>query len=382
MFRRRRHRRHPSASTDSDEKQCDEQKPTCGQCNRLGKPCPGYRRENKFIDEGPRLERKRLAGTHSHSRTLSGKAIAFRGGIGHSSGNDTRSEEQSTASTVAWNDSSRVDGLNGVVGQAPDVTPLGTSSGGASSTVLADHVVPPSSPSQGYHSGAPAFVSCSSYRKPRSEVPRPIAATGPPVISGSAVSRMGFQILVTSHIPMIHCGRLNNLLASGPLDGPALAHTLRTAVPVPSWVWYLPARLNVSHAGSNGGGSVVKAGTSSTAAVGDSPASAALDAAADCTFTVAGRIADPDPSAHDLDAVRRYTIAVACLRSAIEDEQEAMRAEVLAAVCLLSIREVRCLCVSSVWPALGFANMCWPSFSAFVLRTRGLGGAISELSTG
>ncbi|KAK3391169.1 hypothetical protein B0H63DRAFT_132854 [Podospora didyma] len=36
---------------------CDEARPSCSQCRRGQRACPGYAREMKFVDEGPRLQR-------------------------------------------------------------------------------------------------------------------------------------------------------------------------------------------------------------------------------------------------------------------------------------------------------------------------------------
>ncbi|KAH7148086.1 hypothetical protein DER46DRAFT_672103 [Fusarium sp. MPI-SDFR-AT-0072] len=38
---------------------CDEEKPSCAQCRRGGRTCPGYVREMKFVDEGPKVRRSR-----------------------------------------------------------------------------------------------------------------------------------------------------------------------------------------------------------------------------------------------------------------------------------------------------------------------------------
>lgn len=40
--------------------QCDERRPACSPCLRIGKECPGYRHEIKFVDEGQRLRRGRV----------------------------------------------------------------------------------------------------------------------------------------------------------------------------------------------------------------------------------------------------------------------------------------------------------------------------------
>ncbi|KAK2123249.1 hypothetical protein NOF04DRAFT_1407037 [Fusarium oxysporum II5] len=38
---------------------CDEERPSCAQCRRGGRTCPGYVREMKFVDEGPKVRRSR-----------------------------------------------------------------------------------------------------------------------------------------------------------------------------------------------------------------------------------------------------------------------------------------------------------------------------------
>ena len=38
--------------------QCDKRHPACFRCEKLGKPCPGYDKKRKFVDEGATLRRK------------------------------------------------------------------------------------------------------------------------------------------------------------------------------------------------------------------------------------------------------------------------------------------------------------------------------------
>lgn len=38
--------------------QCDKTQPTCLRCEKLGKPCPGYDKKRKFVDEGVTLRKK------------------------------------------------------------------------------------------------------------------------------------------------------------------------------------------------------------------------------------------------------------------------------------------------------------------------------------
>ncbi|KAF5596705.1 cutinase transcription factor 1 beta [Fusarium pseudocircinatum] len=42
-----------------DLENCDEERPSCAQCRRGGRTCPGYVREMKFVDEGPKVRRSR-----------------------------------------------------------------------------------------------------------------------------------------------------------------------------------------------------------------------------------------------------------------------------------------------------------------------------------
>lgn len=38
--------------------QCDKRHPACFRCEKLGKPCPGYDKKRKFVDEGVTLRKK------------------------------------------------------------------------------------------------------------------------------------------------------------------------------------------------------------------------------------------------------------------------------------------------------------------------------------
>lgn len=42
-------------------RQCDEQRPSCYQCRRGGRKCPGYERSMTFVDEGAKLRKRRAA---------------------------------------------------------------------------------------------------------------------------------------------------------------------------------------------------------------------------------------------------------------------------------------------------------------------------------
>lgn len=47
----------------SHNAQCDKRQPTCQRCEKLGKPCPGYDKKRKFVDEGVSLRKKYQAST-------------------------------------------------------------------------------------------------------------------------------------------------------------------------------------------------------------------------------------------------------------------------------------------------------------------------------
>ncbi|KAJ5776536.1 uncharacterized protein N7511_001547 [Penicillium nucicola] len=47
---------------------CDEGVPGCSNCQRYGKPCPGYRRAFRFQDEGPNLARRHQSGSRRRGR--------------------------------------------------------------------------------------------------------------------------------------------------------------------------------------------------------------------------------------------------------------------------------------------------------------------------
>ncbi|KAF5988647.1 hypothetical protein FBULB1_1380 [Fusarium bulbicola] len=48
---------------------CDEERPSCTQCRRGGRTCPGYVREMKFVEEGPQIRRSR-GKTHAAATKL------------------------------------------------------------------------------------------------------------------------------------------------------------------------------------------------------------------------------------------------------------------------------------------------------------------------
>ncbi|CEO61089.1 hypothetical protein PMG11_05452 [Penicillium brasilianum] len=50
---------------------CDEAVPECTQCQRYGRPCPGYRRTFRFQDEGPSLKRRHRSVTRGRGRGAS-----------------------------------------------------------------------------------------------------------------------------------------------------------------------------------------------------------------------------------------------------------------------------------------------------------------------
>ncbi|KAF5540127.1 fungal transcriptional regulatory n-terminal, partial [Fusarium mexicanum] len=53
---------------------CDEERPSCAQCRRGGRTCPGYVREMKFVDEGPKVRRSRRKAHASATKSTSEKA--------------------------------------------------------------------------------------------------------------------------------------------------------------------------------------------------------------------------------------------------------------------------------------------------------------------
>lgn len=125
--------------------------------------------------------------------------------------------------------------------------------------------------------------------------------------------RQGFEILMLSHISVVHCGRLRFGLDVVP-GCDALPRTLRVAQPMPSYVWYLPPRMGHSEV---------------------------LDSAFELTSTAAAYMARPshDPKA-SVALMRKLAVAVSALKRAISDPEECMSADVLAAVSLLSSYEV------------------------------------------
>ncbi|KAI6793075.1 hypothetical protein KC361_g6385 [Hortaea werneckii] len=52
---------------------CDKRQPTCLRCEKLGKPCPGYDKKRKFVDEGVSLRRKYQS---TSDRVASGEAAS------------------------------------------------------------------------------------------------------------------------------------------------------------------------------------------------------------------------------------------------------------------------------------------------------------------
>ncbi|VTT76815.1 unnamed protein product [Fusarium fujikuroi] len=51
---------------------CDEERPSCAQCRRGGRTCPGYVREMKFVDEGPKVRRSRRVATSTPHKASKG----------------------------------------------------------------------------------------------------------------------------------------------------------------------------------------------------------------------------------------------------------------------------------------------------------------------
>ncbi|OCK75439.1 hypothetical protein K432DRAFT_308489 [Lepidopterella palustris CBS 459.81] len=57
---------------------CDEAQPSCYQCRRGGRKCPGYRRDLKFVDESAKLQDK-VDGKRDESSTPKSSATSVRG---------------------------------------------------------------------------------------------------------------------------------------------------------------------------------------------------------------------------------------------------------------------------------------------------------------
>ncbi|CVL07557.1 uncharacterized protein FMAN_14438 [Fusarium mangiferae] len=53
---------------------CDEERPSCAQCRRGGRTCPGYVREMKFVDEGPKVRRSRRVTPSTPKKASKGDA--------------------------------------------------------------------------------------------------------------------------------------------------------------------------------------------------------------------------------------------------------------------------------------------------------------------
>lgn len=52
------------------DEQCDKRHPSCLRCEKFGKPCPGYDKKRKFVDEGETLRKKYQADINSESVSL------------------------------------------------------------------------------------------------------------------------------------------------------------------------------------------------------------------------------------------------------------------------------------------------------------------------
>ncbi|KAF5539794.1 C6 zinc finger domain-containing protein [Fusarium napiforme] len=51
---------------------CDEERPSCAQCRRGGRACPGYVREMKFVDQGPKVRRPRRVAASAPEKAFQG----------------------------------------------------------------------------------------------------------------------------------------------------------------------------------------------------------------------------------------------------------------------------------------------------------------------
>jgi hypothetical protein len=220
---------------------------------RLGKgPCPGYKITTKFIGEGARLQHKRLTGRE-------GLTIVFEGG---------KIANQPKRKTVVT--TTEVD--------AEDLIIL--RKGGQ----------------EGFDLSPASFL-----------IPRPLDK-----VFSSALVRQGFEVMMISHLAVVHCGRTQNCLELIPQD-PGVLQSLRIGDIMPSFVAYIPQHLGNSRA---------------------------LDSVVDLVFTAAGLLTAPRNSFPQLELMKKYGAALAELREAILDPVKSLTVEVLAACCLLSVYEV------------------------------------------
>ncbi|KAH8899333.1 hypothetical protein GQ53DRAFT_816488 [Thozetella sp. PMI_491] len=228
---------------------CDELTP-CTPCLRLGKgPCPGYRHQAKFIDEGARMRKKQPSTAIKQETT------------GH----------QELRAVVLSRPANQLKSLaTGLVGDSH------VASGDAS----------------------PLYA------------PRAFSA-----VIGDGPTRLGFEIMMLSHLPVIHCGRMRSCLALLP-GSSLLKRTLQKAEVMPSYVCYIPQRL------------------------GWSPV---LDSAVDLVFTAAGHLALPPRDTLQFVLLKKYDVALRHVQAAILDPKRSKEVDVLASVLLLSAYE----CINS-----------------------------------
>jgi hypothetical protein len=204
------------------QRQCDERRPGCTPCLRLGKgPCPGYRFNNKFVDEGARLKQKQ-----------------------------------------------------------------------------ATRINPPTNIS---------LVSPAKNQQIQAFVHQPLTS---PIMADEKVRR-GFEVMMRTHIPIVHCGRMDSCLDI--LSGtPAMHRTLQNSPIMPSYVIYIPQRMGHSRV---------------------------LDSAIDVVFSAAGALVSLPTEGARLELIRKYGASLKYLHDSILDPEQSMTAEVLAAASLLSCYE-------------------------------------------
>jgi hypothetical protein len=235
--------------------QCDEKKPECTQCLRLGKgPCPGYRSFTKFIDEGIKLNKRQQQRTGDNAIT-----VVFQGEkIGHASRRKT-SVMTSSVEVSQWPMPERPLSVEVPVSPPPLLQPQSLDG------LLLDELV-----------------------------------------------HEGFNLMMVSHLAVVHCGRMQSCLELLPQD-PGLLDTLRAGEVMPSYIAYIPQHIGKSRA---------------------------LDRVVDLVFTAAGLLTLPRGVLPPLQLMRKYGTALAELRESILDPVESLSAEVLAACLLLGTYEV------------------------------------------
>jgi hypothetical protein len=129
----------------------------------------------------------------------------------------------------------------------------------------------------------------------------------------SSLMRLGFEVMMRTHLSVVHCGRMMSCIKTLP-GSAALGNALRTYEIMPSYVWYIPRHMGKSRC---------------------------LDSAVDLVFSAAGYLAMPPHPDVQSSLMRKSLLALSTLQMAIQDPVESMSVEVLAAVSLLSSYEVK-----------------------------------------